>query len=111
LRALVTVTDSSQQDANIPYKGGAEKFMIIDPNKPSNDISGGSTNSTTIRKAFSSAFSELSKRMGQIATSPQESRPNQSLLQCILGGNYTSFELQREHLAHVHEKLFGPVKQ
>jgi non-canonical poly(A) RNA polymerase PAPD5/7 len=85
--------------------------MIIDPNNPSNDISGGSTNSPTIRRAFSIAFNDLSQRIGQVATSPQDNRRNQSLLHCILGGNYTSFELQREHLAHVHEKLFGPVKQ
>lgn len=28
-----------------------------------------------------------------------------------VNSNYTSFQLQREHLAHVHEQLYGPVNR
>jgi non-canonical poly(A) RNA polymerase PAPD5/7 len=45
--------------------------------------------------------------MGELQYSAE--RRNQSILGCILGGNYSSFKLQREHLAHVHENLYGPV--
>lgn len=38
-------------------------------------------------------------------------RQNQSILGTILGGNYESFRLQRKHLAHIHEKLFGPIER
>jgi non-canonical poly(A) RNA polymerase PAPD5/7 len=46
--------------------------------------------------------------MGELQYSAN--RRNQSILGCIIGGNYTSFKLQREHLAHVHEQLYGQVE-
>ena len=45
--------------------------------------------------------------MGELQSSAN--RRNQSILGCILGGDYSSFKLQRDHIAHVHENLFGPV--
>ncbi|KAH9216682.1 hypothetical protein DL95DRAFT_362981 [Leptodontidium sp. 2 PMI_412] len=89
--------------ANIPYKGVKSKFMIIDPNRSDNDISGGSSNTEGIRKCFSEAFNMLQQRSAELQRS--KDRNNKSLLECIIGGNYRSFELQRAHLAHVHEKL------
>ncbi|KAI9051262.1 hypothetical protein LZ554_005363 [Drepanopeziza brunnea f. sp. 'monogermtubi'] len=91
---------------NIPYnKRTPDKFCIIDPNRPDNDISGGSSNTSGIRKCFSEAYDALQHRMGELQRS--ENRKNQSLLDCIIGGNYKSFELQRAHLAHVHKQLYG----
>jgi non-canonical poly(A) RNA polymerase PAPD5/7 len=81
--------------------------MIIDPNNPSNDIAGGSKNTTTIRDCFSEAYDSLQKIMASIERSPN--RGKQSLLGCILAGNYESFKLQRDHLKHVYEHLVGPV--
>lgn len=77
--------------------------MIIDPNRSDNDISGGSSNTEGIRKCFSEAFNMLQQRSAELQRS--KDRNNKSLLECIIGGNYRSFELQRAHLAHVHEKL------
>ncbi|KAE9377003.1 hypothetical protein N431DRAFT_401649 [Stipitochalara longipes BDJ] len=94
----------SKGDANIPYKN---KLAIIDPNRASNDIAGGSSNTDTILKCFSKSYDALQKRMGELQYSAN--RRKQSILGCIIGGNYTSFKLQREHLAHVHENLYGPV--
>lgn len=96
-----------QSDMNISYKGTSTKFSIIDPNNPSNDIAGGSSNTATIRAAFSEAFKQLQARMGSLQHA--ENRAGASILECIIGGNYSSFKLQREHLAHVHETLFGPT--
>jgi len=45
--------------------------------------------------------------MAELQHSPN--RREQSLLECILGGNYASFKLQREHLAHVHEHRLGDI--
>ncbi|KAK0117573.1 hypothetical protein ONS95_011909 [Cadophora gregata] len=89
--------------ANIPYKGIKSKFMIIDPNRSDNDIAGGSSNTEGIRRCFSDAFKQLSRRSAELQRS--DDRSNKSLLECIIGGNYRSFELQRAHLEHVHEKL------
>jgi non-canonical poly(A) RNA polymerase PAPD5/7 len=100
-----------QKDLNVPYKGDPGKFSIIDPNRSDNDISGGAKNTGTIRKAFSIAFNSLQQRMGELHPADNRSGGPRSLLECIIGGNYRSFELQREHLAHVHEKLFGPVNR
>ncbi|KAL2063092.1 hypothetical protein VTL71DRAFT_6164 [Oculimacula yallundae] len=90
--------------ANVPYKGVKGKFMILDPNRVDNDISGGSSNTDGIRRCFADAFTMLQRRSAELQRS--EDRSNQSLLGCIIGGNYRSFELQRAHLAHVHEKLY-----
>lgn len=91
------------------YKGNIDKISIIDPNTPSNDISGGSSNTARILECFSNAYRDLQKRMGELQASPN--RVKESILGCILGGNYSSFDLQRAHLAHVHEKLFGPIQE
>lgn len=31
-----------------------------------------------------------------------------SMLKCILGGDYSSFRLQRNYLRHIHETSIGP---
>ncbi|XMA10158.1 hypothetical protein WAI453_002949 [Rhynchosporium graminicola] len=90
--------------SNVPYKGIKTKFMIIDPNRPDNDISGGSSNTEGIRKCFSDAFNKIQQVSADLQRTGD--RSNKSLLECIIGGNYSSFELQRAHLAHVHEKLY-----
>jgi len=86
-----------------------DKFSIIDPNRSDNDISAGSQNTPKILQFFSNAYRDLQKRMGDLQASPN--RAKESILGCILAGNYTSFDLQRQHLAHVHEKLVGPVQE
>jgi non-canonical poly(A) RNA polymerase PAPD5/7 len=47
--------------------------------------------------------------MGDLQVS--SNRVKESILGCILAGNYSSFEIQRKHLAHVHEKLVGPIQE
>jgi non-canonical poly(A) RNA polymerase PAPD5/7 len=98
-----------QAHLNITYKAPSEKFSIIDPNNPENDIAGGSSNTRIIRECFYDAYERLQERIGSLQQSASAHRRNQSILGCILAGNYSSFDRQRQHLAHVHEKLFGPV--
>jgi len=99
-----------QNQLNVPYRNQEqEKFCIIDPNNPNNDIAGGSKNTSVIRKEFSYAYKDLTDRMADISHS--DDRKYASILGCILGGNYSSFKLQREHLAHVYENLYGPLEE
>lgn len=83
--------------------------MVIDPNQSSNDITGGAMNTPVILKEFSYAYKDLSNQMADLSHS--EDREYASILSCILGGNYNSFKLQREHLAHVYENLYGPLEE
>lgn len=78
------------------------RFTIIDPNNDSNDIAGGARNTATIQKVFSDAYEALQKRMSEIEALPIAERRHQSLLGVILGGDYSSFDIQRSHLRHLH---------
>lgn len=85
-----------------------EKFSIIDPNRSDNDISGGASNTNTILQCFSNCYRDLQQKMASLKGF--ENRAKASILGCILAGNYSSFELQRSHLAYVHEELVGPIQ-
>ncbi|KAL2265961.1 hypothetical protein VTJ83DRAFT_5313 [Remersonia thermophila] len=85
----------------IAYKN-FDRLSIIDPNNPSNDISGGSSNTPTIVSLFAGAHKALTERMAQLAKDPK--RAGQSILGVILGGNYTSFETQRNYLELLSKK-------
>jgi non-canonical poly(A) RNA polymerase PAPD5/7 len=98
-----------QTRTNLPYRNiDQAKFSIIDPNKADNDISGGSSNTFNIRKAFANAFDQLHQRIGELHT--VHNRGLHSLLGCIIGGNYRTFELQREHLEDVYDHLYSSVE-
>lgn len=73
-----------------------DRLSIIDPNNPSNDISGGSSNTRTILGLFSSSYQLLSERMADMCGA--EEKRNMSLLEVLYAGNYSSFRLQRTHL-------------
>jgi len=96
---------------SVVYKAGSNqaRFCIMDPNDPDNDIAGGSSNTQTIRHCFSQSYDALQKRMGTLQYA--KNRQTESVLGPILGGNYESFRVQREHLAHLHETLYGPISE
>ncbi|KFX94189.1 hypothetical protein V490_04486 [Pseudogymnoascus sp. VKM F-3557] len=96
---------SKNNARQIIYRAGnLDRFSIIDPNNSSNDISGGSHNTQAIRKAFSEAFDDLFHHMSDMSTKSIQERKGQSILGVILGGNYTSFEVQRNHLERIWQK-------
>lgn len=97
------LADTTKQEANrrLYRANTAEKFCIIDPNDPCNDISGGALNTPIIVGEFRGALAELNSRMAALRTMDFEQRRNQSILKVILGGNYSSFEVQRRHLERV----------
>lgn len=70
-------------------------LSIQDPNKPDNNISGGSRKAGDVFRAFAAAYDTLSDRM-DAAKSGQNI--GTSLLGHVLGGNYNSYIMQRRHL-------------
>ncbi|KAK1754256.1 putative Poly(A) RNA polymerase protein [Echria macrotheca] len=71
-----------------------ERFSIIDPNNPENDVAGGSSQTVAIRSLFQQTFTTLQNQMVAAAENPGSV---DSLLRPILGGNYKSFFVQRNH--------------
>ncbi|GAB1316175.1 hypothetical protein MFIFM68171_06385 [Madurella fahalii] len=82
------VTDFAYKDHN--------RLSIIDPNNPANDIAGGSSNTATVLSLFAQAHQDLTERMARLAQDPN--RRGQSILEVIMGGNYSSFQKQRDYL-------------
>ncbi|KAJ0109802.1 topoisomerase TRF4 [Diaporthe amygdali] len=79
------------------------RLSIIDPNNPANDISGGSQNYPQIMACFAEAHKLLQERIERIARGEK----SDSILEIILGGNYSMFREQRNYLRKVHRKVFG----
>ncbi|KAK0707711.1 hypothetical protein B0H67DRAFT_602982 [Lasiosphaeris hirsuta] len=72
-----------------------DRFSIIDPNNPSNDISGGSSSTPKIVNTLRDAYNTL---RGQMFALGREPVPYGSVLWPVFGGNYSSFHEQRDHL-------------
>ncbi|MCJ1392191.1 hypothetical protein MMC18_005058 [Xylographa bjoerkii] len=78
-----------------PYKAPKpDRLAIMDPNKPDNDISGGSRNVMLIFARFSRARDEILNAM--------ENSNRASLLDWMLGGNYNTFLWQRARLRKLY---------
>ncbi|KAF7443562.1 Topoisomerase family protein [Pyrenophora tritici-repentis] len=78
--------------------GRPEKYdglSIQDPNRPENNISGGSHRARVAFDAFKEAYLTLQDRI-DATRSGQNIGP--SILGCVLGGNYESYANQRYHL-------------
>jgi len=101
LRPVSTLNFQQDRVHNLTYRN-YNRLSIIDPNSADNDISGGSSNTPLILSAFSAAHRELADRMKQLAEDPQKN--SGSILEVIIGGNYTSFEEQRNYLESLAER-------
>ncbi|MCJ1464836.1 hypothetical protein MMC07_003451 [Pseudocyphellaria aurata] len=74
----------------------SDRLAIMDPNKPENDISGGSRNITLIFDCFSRAHEEILDAMNAPG--------RRSLLDWPLGGNYETFEFLRNRLRIIYNE-------
>ena len=81
-----------------------DRLSIIDPNNATNDISGGSSNTTAILSRFHDAYNDLRNRMREVASDPSKG----GILDVLMRGDYSSFRKQRAFLRQVHEKTIGP---
>jgi non-canonical poly(A) RNA polymerase PAPD5/7 len=53
---------------------------------------------------FEDAFLALRDRMKEVASTSAKG----GILDTIMAGDYSSFQLQRDYLRHIHEKQIGP---
>ena len=73
-------------------------LCIVDPNRPDNDISGGSSLVLEIFKEFANAFLLLNDRMDEIYLG---SNIRGSILAPLFAGDYSAYEKQRTRLRHL----------
>jgi non-canonical poly(A) RNA polymerase PAPD5/7 len=80
-----------------------ERLSIIDPNRSDNDISGGSSNFPLVQRCFKSAYDTLRRRMDGLTRHDTKVHGYNTILAPLLGGNYSSFRLQRDYLQAIYE--------
>jgi len=74
-------------------------LSIIDPHRQDNNISAGTSEIQRILDCFAKAHETLQRRLQDKLTSPERC---DSLLEDILGGNFSAYELQRQSLYKLH---------
>lgn len=87
-----------------PRDAKPDRLKLIDPNKPDNDISGGSAKVALVFDTFREAYAKLQRRMADLEKLSVDRRRNESILSAVLGGNYRSFKYQREHLKRMYDR-------
>lgn len=84
--------------------------MVEDPNRPDNDITAGSTNVKLVFDCFSRAYQRLQRKMLELRRAESSNRQGQSILWEILGGDYSSFDVQRDRLRRAYEERCGRLR-
>lgn len=81
--------------------------MIIDPNRPDNNISGGSHEVRRILSLYSKAYDILLRKLDDFANHDQNDK-NFSFLGDLVGGNFTAYNVSRQalHVAY-HQSYNG----
>lgn len=75
------------------------RLTIIDPNRPENNISGGTNKIELIFQCFSEAHQVLISRLAAYTDNPSTVS---SFLEGIVGSDFTEYELQRDMLYELH---------
>ena len=100
LRHVANPTMQNQVQ-NITYRN-PDRLAIIDPNDPSNDISGGAQNTHLIQGVFREAHDKLQAELAAVdAGAPRTKVPAYSMLRPVFGGDYSSFRVQRRWLQEI----------
>jgi non-canonical poly(A) RNA polymerase PAPD5/7 len=84
---------------NIRYQD--DRLTIIDPNRADNDISGGSRLIAEVFDCFRGAHALMQRRLNQIRLGKANS---ESILECILGGNYSTYFDTRARIRRVYQR-------
>jgi non-canonical poly(A) RNA polymerase PAPD5/7 len=80
------------------------RLTIIDPNRPDNNISGGTRSINDIIRCFSSAHQALIQQLAAAETRrPQDQPP--SFLACLVGGSFQQYEAQRQALHNLSNPI------
>ncbi|KXT18039.1 hypothetical protein AC579_4571, partial [Pseudocercospora musae] len=88
---------------NMGIQINMNRLTIIDPDRPENDISGGSAKIDNVLQCFRGAFSMIQHELDQLRKGSGNS--TRSVLGCILGGNYSSFEYLRDDLHDLNKQV------
>jgi len=103
---LLTLFSKQDHVTSFVYKN-PDRLSVIDPNNAANDISGGSRNFFLICDCFASARHVLQSRMDEIGKLQPQNRERLSILESIIGADYSSFSRQRAELRRYHSRGIG----
>lgn len=78
----------------------AGRLTIIDPNRPDNNISGGSHEIERVFRSFKQAHGDLVSKLQDFGSETDTS--SFSFLKDLVGGNFTAYELQRSVLRDLY---------
>jgi non-canonical poly(A) RNA polymerase PAPD5/7 len=98
-RAAITMNPGGYMKKSFRMK--RDRLSIIDPNRPENDIAGGSRLAPEIFKRFAEARAEILVAM--------KSPNSRSLLDRMLGGNYDVFLWHRTELKRLYVAKYGEL--
>lgn len=82
-----------------------DRLMIVDPNRPDNNITGGSSEIVRIFSLFSQMFNQLQTRMDKF-TARDHGGQNFSFLEELIGGDFTAYYEQRTALHEVYARMY-----
>jgi len=85
-----------------------KRLMIIDPNRPDNNITGGSSEIERIIGLFSRTHEILMARLDNFADVQQRST-SFSFLAELVGGNFAAYQEQRRSLHRVYNNISGKL--
>lgn len=85
------------------------RLTIVDPNRPDNNISGGSSEIERVFRCFSRAHQVLQNRMADYSSFDPSSGRAFSFLEDIIGGDFEAYRVQREVLSRLHAGQAGPA--
>ena len=85
-----------------------DRMMIVDPNRPDNNITGGSSEILRILDLFSRTHQILTTRLDDFAD-PQQRNSSFSFLGDLIGGNFAAYQQQRRSLHCVYNNISGKL--
>ncbi|KAK6431920.1 hypothetical protein LTR95_011911 [Oleoguttula sp. CCFEE 5521] len=88
-----------------PFKTLPDRLTIVDPNRPENDIAGGSRKINDVLECFRSMYNVLQRQIAAIDSGKDRTA---SMLDCVIGGNYDQVLVQRQRLQDYSEAFGKP---
>ncbi|KAF2665541.1 hypothetical protein BT63DRAFT_405545 [Microthyrium microscopicum] len=89
-----------------------EKWYLVDPNDHMNDLTGGTKKAPLIQKCFSDAAASLKRSLLFLKGAPNANiKARHSILSCIIGGNYNTFDIQRKTMFDVDAQYADVSRQ
>ncbi|KAF2226343.1 hypothetical protein BDZ85DRAFT_49020 [Elsinoe ampelina] len=84
-----------------------QRLLIVDPNNPANDVSGGTGKIPAIFRLFSETHKRLRSQMELAGALHRETGQRPSILKSMLDSGFDSYEYQRGRLRQRYDQLYG----